>query len=316
MKPEEKIASRICERHGLAFESAVRAGGWTNAVWLCGDVVLRLATKPGTDRIRREVELSGSLPPAVGYPAPVCTGIEQGHEWSLSKRIPGVNLSEAWPGLSWAQRADAVGQIAQMMRAVHAVDIGAAGHLVSDRPWYSSLDKEETAGRVEGYVGRQVLTHAQGAALRGRLEVFWEALSASRVVLNHGDITRDNILWNEEKVAAFIDFEHALLAPPQVDVHSLFNLAFFDDEGTLFSGEGDQAAFEQYRKAAAAIVSSFLGGAQDGELLWGYALLYQLIFLDFWLENPEGELAELASYRKLLSLIDDPQSYFGAAMGT
>ena len=87
MKELEKIAAGIFQQHGLRFENAERAGGWTNAVWFNGDCVLRLSTEKDTDRIRREIEKCKMLPPSVGYPINIAAGVTNGHEWTLSKRV-------------------------------------------------------------------------------------------------------------------------------------------------------------------------------------------------------------------------------------
>jgi hypothetical protein len=71
MNEQERIAVKIFSKYGLDFKTATRAGGWTNAVWLNGDLALRLSFKKDRDRIRREVRLSEYLPHAIGYPVMV-----------------------------------------------------------------------------------------------------------------------------------------------------------------------------------------------------------------------------------------------------
>ena len=56
-----KLAERIFSDFGLKIETAVRAGGWTNAVWFNQDMVLRLSLAENSNKIRRELQLSGLL---------------------------------------------------------------------------------------------------------------------------------------------------------------------------------------------------------------------------------------------------------------
>ena len=89
MEKHDKIAADIFQQYDLSFENAERAGGWTNLVWFNGDCVLRLSKQKGSGRIRRETELVKILPPSVGYPSNIATGVANEYEWSLSKRIQG-----------------------------------------------------------------------------------------------------------------------------------------------------------------------------------------------------------------------------------
>ena len=74
MKEHEKIAAEIFKQYGLDFKTAERAGGWTNAVWLNGDVALRLSLRKDNDIIHREVKRSKMFPPSVGYPRNIAIG--------------------------------------------------------------------------------------------------------------------------------------------------------------------------------------------------------------------------------------------------
>ena len=100
----ENIAAKIFQQYGLRYETAERAGGWTNAVWLNGDFALRLSKEQSSDKIRREIERSKTFPLSVGYPKNIAVGVTDGHEWSLSKRIPGIVLSSVWDSFSWAEK--------------------------------------------------------------------------------------------------------------------------------------------------------------------------------------------------------------------
>lgn len=44
------------------------------------------------------------LPPAAGYPALLDTVVTAGFAWTLTTRLAGRSLGDAWAGLSWEER--------------------------------------------------------------------------------------------------------------------------------------------------------------------------------------------------------------------
>jgi hypothetical protein len=94
-----KIAAGIFSRYGVDFAMAKRAGGWTNLTWRAGGLFLRLAIRRGSENLQKEAQLVAFLPPEVGYPAILETGVSDGFEWSLAEEIPGKSLGEVWQEL-------------------------------------------------------------------------------------------------------------------------------------------------------------------------------------------------------------------------
>ena len=84
----KSIAAGIFARHGVDFTTANRAGGWSNITWLAGGLALRLSTRQGNDRIQREAKLAAILPPEVGYPPILETGVAGGWEGPLEQWQP------------------------------------------------------------------------------------------------------------------------------------------------------------------------------------------------------------------------------------
>ena len=313
MDTHSRIAAELFSQHGLNFETAERAGGWTNAVWLNGDVVLRLSNEHDSDRIRREAARSAFLPLSVGYPNIIATGVAKGYEWSLSQRIPGEPLSAVWDGLHWDEKAATVREVIGMMDAVHAVDVGAIEPLTHKRAWYNTFDEHSSLADIERYVARGLFTPAQGDVLRAILLRFYEQLCATNPVLCHGDITTDNLLWRDGHVVALLDFEHAAIAPSQLDVHSLINLALIPyDEST----QSDRILMhervtevESYVSGMISLFKPYLADQREKDLFMGYSVLFRQRFLEFWLANPEGDIAHCDAYRKLQSLSDGHNGY-------
>jgi len=308
MKEQERIAVKIFSNYGLDFKTATRAGGWTNAVWLNGDLALRLSFKKDSDRIRREVGLSEYFPRAVGYPVNIEVGVMDGYEWSLSKRIYGKNLSEVWSNLTWKERTEAIRQILSIMAQVHKVDISKIENLSNKRAWYTSFNAEETYSCLERYKEQRIFSADQIDTLYGILERFWEKHNSATAVLNHGDITTDNLLWSDGKIVSLMDFEHSVIAAPELDLQCVVNLALFWDEGD-FMIDCNIQEYQQYKNDVIKLLKPMLTKSDSTDLILGYAFLYRQRFLEFWLENPEGKLEEQDSYIKLLSLANGEGGY-------
>ena len=334
-----EIATEIFGRHGLDFSNAERAGGWTNAVWLNGDTVLRLSSDKGGDRIRREAGRAKYLPPVVGYPQIIETGVTGGYEWSLSKRIDGVVLSDVWGGLSWRQKSTAIRQIMKISDGVHSVDVGKVEDITLRRSWYDAFDRDESISRIERYTAEKIFTAEQGGNLRDILDNFFQWLATvtpvlnhgdiptdnlrqvlshddmctkkSVAVLNHGDITTDNLFWNDGGVSALLDFEHAVIAPPLLDLHSIINIALIEGEDEKILVNENDPEIRGFVGDMQEFFRPMLRRQSDRELLLGYSVLFRMRFLGFWLENPESDdIGQSEAWKKLVSLSDGNGGYF------
>lgn len=307
MDVQVRIATKVFKKFGMKFNTAKRAGGWTNAVWLNGNVALRLSFKKDSDRIRREVKLSEYLPDGVGYPRNIAVGVTDGYEWSLLKRIYADNLSDVWNELDFHKRIDVIRQILIIMDLLNEVDISNVGSLSSKRAWYSSFNTRETYSCLEEYKDKKIFSEKQITVLYSTLERFWDKYNKVPHVLNHGDITMDNLLWSNGKIVSLMDFEHSVIAPMELDLHSIINLAFFSNEGNSLRDCNTQE-YNSYKDDVNNLLKlKFKNNSAD--LILGYAILYRMRFVEMWLENPHGKLEELDAYKKLLSLCNGEDGY-------
>ena len=309
----ERLAVEIFQQHGLDFNTAERAGGWTNAVWLNGDFILRLSLCKGNDIIRREVERSKFLPSTVGYPTNIAVGIIDDYEWSLSKRITGKVLSEVWHKLSWNEKIAALKQIINIMDDVHSVDVSKIEHLTLSSAWYNPFIKEDSLSEIEQYIALRIFTPEQGRILIDIVKKFYMINACVDSVLCHGDITTDNLLWHDGNVVSLLDFEHSVIAPRQLDVHSIVNLALipYDEMSSkdvvLLIDESQE--IKQYVDEVIALLKPYLFKQSEKELFMGYNVLFRQRFLEFWLDDPKGDISECDAYQKLLSFCDGNNGY-------
>lgn len=316
MNRVRRIADEIFARHGIDFLSAKRAGGWTNATWLAGDLALRVSVRPGNENLLREARLGALLPPEAGYPAPIETGEVDGLQWALAPRIPGRCLGEDWDDLSWNERISALEQLWRKMRAVHRVDLEAVSGLARTTPWFQTPDTAQACALLAELARQGILTAEQAGELGRIVARFWQVRPGAACVLNHGDLSFDNILWQEGQITALLDFEYAVIAPAELDLTEWFKCAFAQggavDVAPDLRGKERTRARERACELAAPVIAH-PGGA---DLLYGYAVLLELWKLVDGLEHPEGEgpLEQWDSLANLRSLADGQGGYLAPVL--
>ncbi len=283
----EQLAPGILAQFGGDFASAVRAGGWTNCVWIAGDLVLRISPDAGGDRIRREAALGMRLPASVGYPKVLGTGVLDGHEWSVSRRVPGVNLGEAWPNLSWEKRSQAMRALWAITQEIHAADVESL--VLPRRTWYSDLQAEGAYADLDSLFERGMLDRDLADALNGILDGFFDALGRAQACLCHGDLTMENMMWHGGTIVAVFDFEHAAFLPAQADVYSFLRHAF---------GPDSEAAPPWFLEDVARLARGRVRNADEAQLLLGFAALISIRHMDIWDgDEPRQCLISLANGR-------------------
>src|SRR3954470_14593082 len=115
---------------GLQWESAPQQIlSHSNDAWLVkpkdrGACVLRVAWRGWVGQMLTESSLAASLPAVVGSPEVLASGSSRLGDlrlaWSLSRRLSGTTLAEAWPQLGARRRRAAGESIARRLRALHA----------------------------------------------------------------------------------------------------------------------------------------------------------------------------------------------------
>ncbi|MGW5749388.1 phosphotransferase family protein [Nocardia rhamnosiphila] len=288
----ERVAGVILREHGADPGRAERGRGWTNATWLTDEFVVRIATRPGTTDLRREEQLASLLPAGVGYPSIINSGVWQGHEWVLNRRVTGENLEEVRPSLDPTARSRALGQMWERACHIHRVDVAAAApHTRPRSPFFPRSQAEASAG-----LGRLVtageLTTTQAKGLGGALDRFWAALPEAAMPLNHGDFCTPNILWHEDKVVALLDFEFAVVAPIAIDLHEISKMAF---------GPGDPGEREPLQAVVRRIVTSALDTAGGPDVLVGYSIMLEMWVLENELAADEPDETDRANASAMLT---------------
>ncbi len=143
------------------------------------------------------------------------------------------------------------------------------------------------------------------------LKCFYKAHFTAKPVLNHGDITMDNLLWYEDNIVSLLDFEHSVIAPPELDYHSLLNLTFLPTDDRLLTGSDGEETSE-YLDAVNKMILPLFSRPESADLILGYSILFRQRFLEFWLDSPKGDISQVDAYQKLCSLIDGNKGYLSS----
>lgn len=305
------IAEQIFRRLGVDPAIATRGGGRSNITWLAGGLALRLATERGTGHLRREAGLGSLLPSEVGYPVSIESGVTDGYEWSLSKQIEGRNLGEVWPGLSWQERVTATRQLWKKVEAVHRVSAQAAAPYVLNQSMFYPAKIADARKSLARLLDHQMVAREQAQILDILLERFWAALEKAPRELNHGDFTIENALYHSGRVVALLDFEYAIIAPPELDANELIKSAFLPPEEPDPLPDPGSQDLKQFQETVLELVQPMLTHPGSQDLLVGFSALLGFWMLENELAHPDEKTpSNLERLQKeLSSLCDDRRGY-------
>ncbi|MET8662416.1 aminoglycoside phosphotransferase family protein [Streptomyces griseus] len=294
------VAAEVFRRHDVDFAIARRAAGWTNATWLGGGLAVRVAGSAAAQDLVRETRLARLLPAEVGYPAVLDSGETNGFEWVVTREIAAVSLDEAWPDLDGAQRVAAIRRLWDRAEAAHRVAPAAVEAVARPRNPFYAREPAEAEGGLRRLRASGVLTAAEHTRLSAALDRFWEALPDAPRVLNHGDLSPVNALWDGTDVVALLDFEFAVLAPVQLDVNELVKTAYAPLDGEPATREREDR--ERLREAVDELARPHLRTDAEVDLLTGYSIQLETWGLERELAKPGREAyPDWEPYRMLVS---------------
>lgn len=208
-----------------------------------GASVLRICYRGDVERLLREAAVARVIPPDVGYPGVLGSGETSVGDhrltWSLTRRLRGSTLLDAWSVLPESGRRRAARSTARALRAFHAWR--PAGRPIAGLSWPTSdalTTSERLIGatmhpvpivrvrhliealsRVEGVDRSLVSTVSRTIERLRHLAPEFDDPSIGGFV--HGDLQLGNIWWNDQGEACLIDLEWVRFAPPWVDLARL-----------------------------------------------------------------------------------------------
>lgn len=236
MLPElraRRALTSVGARPDIALEAVESVN---NEVWMTDELVVRVSCRPD-QRLRREAQLSQVLPDAVGYPPVLGYGAEMGSEWLVLGRLPGLPLSRVWPTLTREARRQAIRELAERLRLIHAtpapalpplrhlpqlLDPAPSGTMAVAR-LVVSIDRVGSLEHVDRRFTDDLSEMVQ------RLAWCLEPFTASTLV--HGDLSFENILYDpaQGRLEAILDFEWARGAPRDLDLDVFLRFCAYPD---------------------------------------------------------------------------------------
>jgi aminoglycoside phosphotransferase (APT) family kinase protein len=232
----ELIARLICERENLPFEElAPLQGGQVNAAYQVGKSrVLRLAREAEGQRLQREARLLRELAGMIPVPEVLAVGRLEGVEYQVSRLAPGIPLHRIWTRLSALEQDRVAAQLAESLQALHALSHSRFGLLAEPqehKPTWRELlvarfqRSAVTLRRLPGVFPAQILDAVEAHFLSR--QGILEAESAANPALVHHDLWPGNILVEEGKITAILDFEFATWAPPEYELVLIEQLCLY-----------------------------------------------------------------------------------------
>lgn len=221
-----------------------------------GSVVLRICWRGDVSRMQRETAVLERLPDSVRRPVVVAHGDTTAHghplSYSLTRRLTGRSLEDAWPGLGTAERRSAIRRTASMLRALHrwVPPAGLADEMCA-RPGLAAGTPDDLVGAdiaplpvaravsLAEHVSRMpyVDTGIMSAAvqlLRALSDPEPAVDDPGRSGLIHGDLNLSNLWWAPDGTVSLMDFEWTRIAPPSLELMRMCEYA--DDDAVNGAG--------------------------------------------------------------------------------
>jgi aminoglycoside phosphotransferase (APT) family kinase protein len=238
---DEVVARRrlgqVAKLAGLRLTGAeVFVESGSNDTWfLSEEAVLQVCYRGDVDRLVREAELLAVLPGGVPAPAVLDYGRDRLMSWIVVRRVHAATLWDAWRSETSTVQRSYVSQLARIMRTLHSWQPPArvlARYAAAECPAAETNPVAIAASTLTPLSASQLgrlIEHARAATftdqdvldtIAARLAGVAARITISRdadVVL-HGDCTPANVLVQDGRVMALLDFEWSRRGPRDIEV--------------------------------------------------------------------------------------------------
>ncbi len=223
---------RVWARHGLGrvWQWERLGGGQINTAYrVNGEFVLRVRPA-GKDAaaFRKEQALFERLRGRA--PVPEVVAVEEAGAalpaaTMIARWLPGEPLARVWLRAEPRRREWLLGQLAELLRALHEVRFSACGDLTGGElsPAASWRDYMQTRLRRRLAIVRALpgAPHGLLDAVEAHARRAAPALAQGAACLVHRDLHFGNVLADEDRITALLDFEAAVAAPPDYELDQL-----------------------------------------------------------------------------------------------
>lgn len=205
--------------------------GWVSRVWVGDEYVVRLNNKDQfRDAYRHEAAVINLL---AGSDVPHARHLAHGDgpdgTWSVSERLPGRTLHDAWSGADPHRRRAMIESLGAAMRALHRIPAPEdllppwLADALAGKPWPAfhppvvgaALQHVEASRRLPGHDSRLLADITDW--IQERLPLF----AADEAVLVHGDLHGSNVIVDHGRVTGLVDFAEALAQPADVELDTI-----------------------------------------------------------------------------------------------
>ena len=221
----ENIVRAICQKEGVSCQTLqVLSGGQVNAVILVeGKYVIRIgAREDAGQRLEREALILQNLAGRIPVAKVLAFGQEQGYFYQLQQFMPGQMLYTIWKDLSAAEQDAIAAELAASLKILHSVRFSDFGEGRQDSPRYADWSDyltDKFQSTVQEIRDRKIQMYP------GFIEMAMDYFEGHKHVLQegvptlvHSDMTLVNILADNGKLSAILDFEFAMQAPADYEL--------------------------------------------------------------------------------------------------
>lgn len=257
-------------------------GGQRNETWLYGPYVLRLADQQNERSLIQEALLLQYLADAIPVPTVIAYGSDDHGEWMIQEKANGNSLAHDWVTLDEPIRQAVVGELAEIVQAMHQLPCDTVSILRLPSNWLTATLPSAVKAIAEASKSHRYVE----SALMDDVIRYVDALDPIeldnvRWGLVHGDLHFDNILWDGEHISTLLDFEKACYAPLDLELdlflrYCTFPALFVAEEFEHLTQRADYQLVPAWFKQA---YPDLFENAYQRERLGLYSLHYDLSLL-------------------------------------
>jgi aminoglycoside phosphotransferase (APT) family kinase protein len=232
----DDIVRAIAQREGLEVRTIQPlSGGQINRVLLInGDQVMRIASGPATERLQWEAKVLQSVATDVPVPRLDAWGRYGDSVYQIQQHVQGQRLHHVWGQLRTDEQEQIVADLACALRALHQRTFPSFGYPYAKAGLYGSwlaFSEDELSAMLAEL--RALRVPIPPEILRPAVDYFErhkQVLLDSTPVLVHGDFWPGNILVQDGRVAAILDFEFAIQAPRDYELWMIEQFCLYPND--------------------------------------------------------------------------------------
>jgi hygromycin-B 7''-O-kinase len=261
----DSLIEAICRKEGIRPRNIQPLkGGQVNQVYRVDtQYVLRVgARQDAFQRLKRETDLVRSLPADIPAPKIYAFGEHEGSVYQVQQFMPGQKLYAVWKELSPSVQEDVVAELAACLKSLHNQAAPCFGNLFEDtRPFDSwgaflSSQFDSTLADIDRYQIQIFPGYVELA--RAYFDRHRHVLEGVPPAIVHGDLSGLNILVENGRLSAILDFEYALQAPRDyellvIEEFCLYPNDYAEEENEVFCAGDFAALLPLLRKHAPAL---------------------------------------------------------------